>query len=111
MLGEVVHEPPVEVFVHVAETVALLRKHEHVETLAGAYESLDHAHRIARMDIVVYIAMNEEEMSLEILRDLRIGSDLVDECGVALLGNLFLDSVMSLAPPAVVDIVVMVAGA
>ena len=110
MLREVVHKSPVEVFVHVAERMALLRQHEHVETLSGADQSLNHTHRVTRMDIVVDIAMNKKQMALELRGDLRIGRDLINECSISLLGNLLLHSVVGLALPAVVDVVVMVSG-
>ena len=111
MFREVVDQTPVEILVHVSEGVALLRKHEHIESLAGADQCVDHSHRVAWVDIVVDVAMDKEKMSLEVLRDFRVGCDLVDEGGVALRGDGFLDAMVRLAPPAVVDGVVMVAGA
>ena len=62
------------------------------------------------MDIVVDVAMDKEEMSLEVLRDLRVGRDLVYEGRVALVADGLLDSVVGLALPAVVDRVVVVSG-
>ena len=88
--------------------MALLWKHEHVKALSGTDESLDYTHCITRVDIVVDVSVYEKKMSLEILRDFRIGCDLVYEGGVSLLGNLLLDSMMGLAPPTVVDVVVVV---
>ena len=90
--------------------MALLRQHEHVETLSCADQGLNHTHCIARMDIVVDVAMNKKQMALELRGDLRIGRDLIYECRISLLGNLLLHSVVGLAPPAVVDVVVVVSG-
>ena len=65
--------------------MTLLRQHEHVETLSCADKCLSYTHRIARMDIVVDVSMYKEKVALEILRNLRICSDLVYECRVTLL--------------------------
>ena len=108
MLGEVVDESPVEVLVHVTEGVSLLREHEHVETLSCPDQSVYDADCIARMDIVVDVSMDKEKMTFQILRDLRVCADLLDEGCVALLADGLLDSVVGLAPPAVVDGVVVV---
>ena len=64
MLREVVHEPPVEVFVHVSEAVTLVRKHEHVESLAGLDQRIDHACSVAWMNIIIDISMHKEKMTL-----------------------------------------------
>ena len=66
MLREVVHETPVEVLVHIAEAVALVREHEHVETLAGLDEGIHYSGCVARVYIVVNVSVNEEEVALEL---------------------------------------------
>lgn len=69
VLREVVDETPVEVLVHIAEAVALLWEHEHIETLAGTDESIDNADCIAWVYVVVDVAVDKEEMTLEIFSD------------------------------------------
>ena len=111
VIGKVVDHAPVEVFVHVTETVALLRQHEHIEAFVGADQGVDHTQRIARMHVVVDIAVHEQQVPLELACDLGVGTYVVDERRVALLAYLLLDAVVRLAPPAVVDAVVVVARA
>ena len=108
MLGEVIDQPPVEIFVHVAEAVTLVRKHEHVEAFSCLDQRIDHSHCIAWMHIVIDVAVYEQEMSLEVLRDFRVGRYPVIECRVSLLADFLLDAMVGLAPPAVIDPVVMV---
>ena len=91
--------------------MSLLRQHKHVESLSGSDQGIDNPDCVSRMDIVIYVTMYKEKMALKVLRDLRISGDLVYEGGVTLVAHCLLDSVMGLAPPSVVDIVVMVAGA
>ena len=110
MLGEVVHKPPVEIFVHISETVSLSRKHQHIKSFSGTDKSLNDSHSIAGMHIIVNIPVDQKKMAFKICSNFRIGSDLIDKRCISLLGHLFLHAVMSLAPPAVVDIVVVIAG-
>ena len=109
--GEVVDEPPVEIFVHVAEAVALAGEDEHVEAFARPDERIDDAEGVGRVDVVVDVAVHEEQVALEARGYLGVGGDFVGKSGVALLGDDFLDAVVGLAPPAVVDAVIVVAGA
>ena len=109
-LAVVVGHTPEEVFVHIAESVALAGEDEHVETLVGADEGIDDTDRVRRMHIVVDITVHEHEVALQVGGNLRIGLDGIYEGCVACLDLLF-DSVMLFAPPAVVDVVVMVARA
>ena len=105
---EVVNQTPIEVLVHVAEAVALLRKHEHIEALAGTDEGIDYTHGVTRMHVVVDVTVDEQQVTLQVLRNLRIGRNLIHEGSVALFSNLFLHTMVSFAPPAVVDVVVVV---
>ena len=109
-LGVVVGKAPEEIFIHVAEAVALAREDEHVETLVGADQGVDHADGVGRVDVVVDVAVHQHQVAFQVGCDLRIGLDAVDEGRVALV-DLLQDTVMLLAPPAVVDAVVVVAGA
>ena len=86
----------------------LLRQHEHVESLSGSDQGVHYAGRVARMDIVVDVSMDQEKMALEVLRDFRIGADLIYKGRVSLLAYGLLYAMVGLAPPAVVDRVVMV---
>ena len=54
---KVIDHSPIEVLVHVAEAVALLRENKQVETLVGADEGIHHAEGIARVNVVVDIAV------------------------------------------------------
>ena len=56
---KVIDHSPIEVLVHVAEAVALLRENKQVETLVGADEGIHHAEGIARVNVVVDIAVDE----------------------------------------------------
>ena len=57
--AEEVDHSPIEVFVHIAESVALLRQIEHLESLAGADERVNHASGVGRMHVVVDFAVNQ----------------------------------------------------
>ena len=93
------------------QNVTLLRQHEHVEAFVGADQGVDHTQRIARMHVVVDVAVHEQQVPLELACDLGVGAYVVDERRVSLFAHLLLDAVVRLAPPAVVDTVVMVARA
>lgn len=109
-LGVVVGHAPEEIFIHVAEAVTLAWEDEHIEPLVGADQGVDHSDGVGRVDVVVDVTVHEHQVTFQIAGDLRIGLDAIDERGVPLV-NLLKDSVMLLAPPAVVDAVVVVAGA
>ena len=108
VLGEVIDHAPVEILVHVAEAVPLLRQHEHVESLSGPDQGVHYTCGVARMDIVVDVSMDEKKMALEVLRDFRIGADLIYEGRVSLLAYGLLYAMVGLAPPSVVDRVAVV---
>ena len=109
MFGEVVDKTPIEIFIHVTEAVSLLRQHEHIKSLTRSDKGVNNPDSVAGMNIIIDVAMYKQKMSLQILRNLRICSDLVDEGSVTLVAHRFLDSMMGLAPPAVVYVVVMIA--
>ena len=109
MLREVIDESPVEVFVHVTEMVALFWEDEHIEALACTDQCVDHTDGVARVHVVVDVAMNEEQVTLEVLGNAWVGLDLIYESSVAFGCYFLLDTMVSLAPPAVVDVVVVVA--
>ena len=77
MFGEVVYEAPIEVFVHVSESVSLLGQEEHVEPFACADEGIDNSERIPRVDIVVDIAMYQHQVSFQLLGDLFVRLDVI----------------------------------
>ena len=110
MFRKVVRKPPVEIFVHISEGVSLLRKDEHIEAFVGADEGLDDTHGVSRMYIVIDITVDKEKMSLEVSGDFRISGDLIDESGVTLVGNDLLHTMVSLTPPTVIDVIVVVSG-
>ena len=109
-LGVVVGHAPEEIFVHVTEAVTLAREDQHVEPLVGSNQSVDHADGVGRVDVVVDVPVYKHQVAFQIGCNLRIGLDAVDERGVTLV-YLLQDSVMLLAPPTVVDAVVVVSGA
>ena len=92
----------------VTETMTLVRKHKHIETLSSLDESIYNACSVTRMHIVIDITMNKKQMALKFRSNLRICADLVSECSIALLADLLLHTMVSLAPPAVIYTVVMV---
>ena len=110
MAGEIVDHTPVEIFVHIAEAVALLRKEQHVKTLSGTDQGICHTQRIARMDIVVDVTMYEHQMTFQSACDLFVRLDVVDESRITLFADHFLHAMMRLAPPTVIDAVIMVSG-
>ena len=61
------------------------------------------------MHIIVYIAMHQHQVTFQLLHDFGVGSNLIDKGCIALLGYLFLYTVMGFTPPAVIDTVVMIA--
>ena len=65
---------------------------------------------IGRMNVIVYITMHQHQVTFQLLHDFGVGSNLIDKGCIALLGYLFLYTMMGLTPPAVIDAVVMVPG-
>lgn len=63
------------------------------------------------MHIVVHVSVYEKQVALEIFHEVLIHVYAVVECGISFSRYVFLDTVVSLAPPAVVDTVVVVSGA
>ena len=118
VLAEEVSHLPEEVLVHGVEAVALAWENHSLETLVGAYEGVNHACGVGRVYVVVHITCNQHEVTLETACELLICADVVRECGVALndtvltglLLYVLLDTMVLLAPPVVVDAVVVVSG-
>ena len=84
---------------------------EEIETLVGVDEGICHADGVARMHVVVNVAMHEHKMPFEVACNLGIRADFIYERRVAFFIHFFLDSVVRLAPPTVVNPVVVVSGA
>ena len=95
MEGVVVGHFPEEVFVHVAETMPLAWKDEHIESLVCAYERINDADGVGRIDIVVDIAVNQQQMTFQAGCNLLVGVDMVDEGSIA-LRDLLLDAMVLL---------------
>ena len=110
VLAEEVDHTPIEVFIHIAESVALLRQIEHLEALAGAYQGIGHACGVGGVHIVVDVAVHKHQVTFELACYLGIGGYLIHKCGIAFFAHFFLHAVMGFAPPAVVDVVVVIAG-
>ena len=108
IVGEVVNQTPVEILVHIAKTVALCRQIEHIETLVCTNQSIHYARCISGVNVVVNLAVNEQQVALQLLGNLGVTANLIDECSVTLLAHLLLYAVVSLAPPTVVNLVVVV---
>ena len=108
IVGEVVNQSPVEILVHIAKAVTLRRQIEHIKTLVGTNQRIYYTRCISGMNIVVNLAVNEQQVTLQLLGNLGVATNLVDECSVALIRNFLLHAVVSLAPPAVVNLVVVV---
>ena len=65
---------------------------------------------ISGVYVIIHITMNQEQMTFQVLRQLLVGRDLALKRDVTrLIGNL-LHAMVLLAPPTVVDVVVVVAG-
>lgn len=107
--AEVVGHSPEEILVHVTESVALSGQYKQVKTFVGSDQGIDNPDSVARMHIVVHVTGHKQKVALEILHDVLVLVDRVGEGSVAFCGNLLKDSVMLLAPPSVIDGVVMVA--
>ena len=108
MLGEVIHQTPVEILVHIAEAVTLCWQIEHIETLVGANQSIHHARGVTWVYVVVNLAVYQHQMTLQVACNLWVALDAVKECCVALVIHLLLHAVVSLAPPAVVNLIIVV---
>ena len=108
IVREVVNQTPVEILVHIAKAVALRRQVEHIETLVSANQSIHYARCISGVNVVVNLAVNEQQVALQLLGNLGVAADFVNKCGVALVVNLLLYAVVSFAPPAVVNLVIVV---
>ena len=108
VVGKVVNQTPVEILVHIAKAVALRGQVEHIETLVGANQCIYYTRCISGVNVVVNLAVNEQQVSLQLLGNLGVAADFVNECGVALVAHLLLYAVVSLAPPAVVNLVIVV---
>ena len=106
-----VNQSPVEILIHIAKAVALRGQIEHIETLVGANQGVHYARGVARVDIVVNLAVYEQQVALQLLGNLGVAADIVNKCGVTLVANLFLHAVVSLTPPAGVNRVVVVSSA
>ena len=118
VLAEEVGHFPEEVFVHSLEAVALAGEYKHLKAFVGADESIHYACGVGRVNVVVHVACHQQQVSLEAACKLLVGTDVVRECGVALndtllvclLLDILLYTMVLLAPPVVVDTVVVVAG-
>ena len=62
------------------------------------------------MDIVVDVTMYEHQMTFQPTCDLFVRLDVVDESRITLFADHFLHAMMRLAPPTVIDTVIMVSG-
>ena len=87
--------------------MALSRQDKHVETLVRADESIDHADGVRRMHVVVNVAVHKHEVAFQVLGNLRVGLDGIYECSISGL-DFLLNAMVLFAPPAVVNVVVMV---
>ena len=106
-LAIVIGHAPEEILIHVAETMTLAREDEHIETLVRTNEGIDYANSVRRMNVIVDVAVHEHQVSFQVGSYLRISLDRVNKCGIS-CSYLLLDSVMLLAPPSVINVVVMV---
>ena len=65
VLREVVGHTPEEVLVHIAETVTLAWEKEHIEALVCTNQRINNTQRVTRMNVLVDIAVNQQEVALE----------------------------------------------
>ena len=80
---------------------------EHIEPLVRTNEGIDYSNSVRRMNVIVDVAVYEHQVSFQVGSYLRISLDRVNKCGIS-CSYLLLDSVMLLAPPSVINVVVMV---
>ena len=90
--------------------MALAGEQDIFETLVGADQRIRDTDGVGRVDIVVHVTVDQHQVTLEAGGQFLVRLDAVDERSVCLV-DLFEDAVVLFAPPAVVDAVVMVAGA
>src|SRR5581483_3203206 len=91
MIGEEVPHPLREIGLIIREGMALARKDQHIKALIGFDQRVNQPHGVGRVDIVVHIAMDEQQVSLQVGRQLRVGRDADLELDFLLdLGFLFL---------------------
>ena len=107
VLREVVGHTPEEVLVHITEAVTLTRKQQHIEALIRANQRIHNAESTARVYVLVDIAVYEQQVTLKARCKLVVSRDVILKDSLAILLHLA-DTVMLLAPPAVVDIVIVV---
>jgi len=108
--AEIIRLEPEKVLGHVAETVPLARENEEIETLVGLDQGVGQADGIAGMHIVVDVAGTDQQAPLEIAGYLGVLFDVVLENDISFVILDFPDPVVPFAPPAVVDVVFVVAG-
>ena len=57
--------------------MALLRQYQHIKSLVGTDQRIYDTGRIARMDVVIDIAVYQQQMSLQPFGQFRIGLDAI----------------------------------
>jgi len=57
----------------VAKSVAAIGEHDQVEVFVGLDQFVDYEKSVVRRDIIVHGAVREQQMALQILRDVLVG--------------------------------------
>lgn len=88
--------------------VALAGNEQHIETFPSFDQFINDDNGIGGVDVIIHIAMNQEQMALQVLRQLLVGRDLALERDISSLVGDLVHAMVLLAPPTVVDVVVMI---
>src|SRR5262245_49684042 len=72
MLSEVLPHALIEIGLHRAEAVGLAGRDQEVKALVGFDQCVHHANGVGGMDVVIHIAMNQEQMALEVGGHFRV---------------------------------------
>ena len=91
--------------------MALTGDEQHVEALPSLDQFIHDNDGVGGVYVIIYIAMNQEQMAFQVLRQLLVGGNLAFKRDVARLVGDLLHAMMLLAPPTVVDVVVVITGA
>ena len=110
MLRKEIHQPPIEIFVHISETMTLPRKNQHLETLISPDQSIHNTDRIRIMDIIIDITMYKHQMTFQLLNNFGIRSYFINKSSISFFRNDLFHAMMCLAPPTVINPVVVVPG-
>jgi aspartate carbamoyltransferase regulatory subunit len=107
VLSEVISHTPEEVLVHIAKAMTLTRQQEHIEALIVADKGINNAESTTWVYVLIDIAMYEQQVTLHAVSNRVVSRDVIHKYCLTMLINL-LDTIVLLAPSAVVNVVIVV---